>query len=137
MEETEKKKPAGFNISIAIVLLAVGCYVITFLVNTYLAQRMSKSLFGDFSLALNLFLAGASLFLFGTDAVSQKFLAPFLQENRLDKASDFIAWNFKLILRICFIYFILVTVFFVILIGLHWFGAVSYTHLTLPTIYSV
>lgn len=102
------------KIAYILFLVAVVGYLIKYGLNVFLANHLSPIVYGDYSVAIQLLNIMISLSLFGTNTGARRFLAKYLALNKKSTASDYIAWNIKLIgvtfLIVCSIAVVAITV---------------------------
>lgn len=106
---------------IVLFILGLAGFAFKFLFNTFLTRHLSSALFGDFSVALSVFNVVSAYMLFGTATSSIRFFSSYLKKNEIESASIFIAWNLRIVLISSLIFFVLLTLFTTMIMGLHLF----------------
>ncbi len=112
------------NTSYIIILFLLGLlgFASQYLLNIYLAHRLSLEIFGEYSLAMKTMELIVCLTLFGTDVGSVCYLSKYLLANNEATIQDYIAWNIKLVGLNVLILRILVWILFLGMLGLQLSG---------------
>ena len=104
-----------------LLLIGIAGYTIKYVLNSFLANHMPESYFGDFSVALKTLNISATVLLLGTNISAISYLASYLQGGENQKARLYISWSFKL-LGVSTVYLLLsLLALLLVMVSLHFY----------------
>ncbi|WP_133129707.1 polysaccharide biosynthesis C-terminal domain-containing protein [Legionella yabuuchiae] len=127
------------KMSYLLFVLAFFGYALKFGLNIFLARHLTASLYGDYSVAIKLLTILITLSLFGTNIGANRFFVKYLQSDDKEMATNYLAWNVKLLGFTFLITFFIALLAFGIMLLLHYFNIkdINQYHLATYTLWLV
>ena len=103
-----------------VTFLGLLSYVIKFVLNAFLIHQLGEVLYGDFSLGFKMLLLVGGVLLMGTAVTSKRFLNEYMDDDTTSALTDYLSWNFRMIQRMTYFFFLAFMVFTLYLFILHY-----------------
>lgn len=126
------------DVCLLFVLTLLG-YLTKYALNLFLAHHLTPIKYGEYSVAIKLLDILVLVTLFGTNIGANRFLAKYLEFNKVKTAADYIAWNIKLISISFTVMFAISLILFCLMAFLHYIGLrdIKHYHLILYMLWVV
>lgn len=80
-------------------MVVVVANILKYILNAFLANHFSASLYGDFAVAIRILSVVSFVLLFGTSSTSLRYLSIYLQNHDNDSALQYASWNMRFIIK--------------------------------------